>query len=367
MAARILYGLLAILIFGLIIGLHEFGHFIAARLSGVKVNEFSIGMGPAIFTKQGKETLYALRVVPLGGYCAMEGETEDSGDERGFMRQSLLKKIAILVAGPLMNLVTGFAIVLILFAGYGAVFFQDSIVGFAEGFPLEGENGLMVGDVFYSIDGYRTYTSGDASTFLSYHRGDTIDMVVLRDGKKIVLEDFPLTRGTYKSMDGEEYTGFGIFITRTPLPTTPLSILQSSVNTVLGFIQLVRFSLAQLFTGGAGVDDFTGAVGMTATMAEIGATAESTGSALANIFYFAALISVNLFVMNLLPIPALDGGRFFVLLIDALVFLIIRRHIPDEWQERLVTICFILLLVLMALIMFQDVVKIATGTLIPDA
>ena len=153
---KIVYILAAILIFGLLIAVHEFGHFITAKLCGVKVNEFSIGMGPLLLQKEKGETVYSLRLLPIGGYCAMEGEDEDTGDSRSFVRQPLWKKFVILVAGTVMNFLTGLIIVLVLFAGYNG-FYVDQITDFAEGFPLKGENGLMVGDVVYKVDGYRTY------------------------------------------------------------------------------------------------------------------------------------------------------------------------------------------------------------------
>ena len=209
--STVIYIISAILIFGFLIAVHELGHCIVAKLCGVQVNEYSIGMGPAIWQRQGRETLYSLRAFPIGGYCAMEGEEEDTGNERSFVRQKAWKRFLILVAGAFMNFLTGVVILLVLYGG-AHYFFTDQINGFAEGFPLEGEDGLMVGDVLYKIDGYRTYLRGDASMFLSYHQGDSIDLTVVRDGKKVVLNDFPMTRRTYVGQDGEEYTGFGLYI-----------------------------------------------------------------------------------------------------------------------------------------------------------
>ena len=203
--------LAAILIFGVLIAVHELGHFVAAKLCGVRVNEFSIGMGPLIWQKEKGETQYSLRALPIGGYCAMEGEDEDTGDERSFVRQGFWKKLIILAAGSLMNFLTGVVILLVLYTG-AVAFYTDQISGFAPGFPLEGEDGLMAGDIFYKIDGYRTYLRGDASLFLSYHEGDTIDLEVIRDGEKVVLKDFPMTRQTYAGTDGSTYTGFCLYV-----------------------------------------------------------------------------------------------------------------------------------------------------------
>ena len=171
---KLIYILAAILIFGLLIAVHEFGHFITAKLCGVRVNEFSIGMGPLIWHKEKGETLYSFRAFPVGGFCAMEGEDEDTGDERSFVRQGFFKKFLILAAGSLMNFLSGVLILLVLYSSATA-FMVDTVAGLAPEFERTGENGLMEGDRFYKVDGYRTYVSGDARLFLSY-ADDSVDI-----------------------------------------------------------------------------------------------------------------------------------------------------------------------------------------------
>ena len=234
--------LAGILIFGVLIAVHELGHFMAAKLCGVKVNEFSIGMGPLLWHKQKGETEYSLRALPIGGFCAMEGEDEDTGDSRSFVRQGFWKKFIILAAGSLMNFVAGVVIILLLYAG-ATGFYTDKLVGFAPEFALQGEDGLMEGDIFYKIDGYRTYLRGDASLFLSYHKGDTIDLEVIRDGEKVVLKDFPMARKTYSRSDGTPYTGFGIYVGVELQEATLGAKLKYTWHTALDFVQLVVFSL----------------------------------------------------------------------------------------------------------------------------
>ena len=176
------YILIAVLIFGVLIGLHEWGHFIAAKACGVRVNEFSIGMGPLLVQRTRGETDYSLRLLPIGGYCAMEGEDEDSDDPRALNRQSFWKQLVIFAAGAAMNFLTGLLILLVLYAGAGA-FYTAEIVELNPGFPNEGENGIMVGDEIYKINGERIYIRSDVSTILQYKsRGYTMEMVVLRDG-----------------------------------------------------------------------------------------------------------------------------------------------------------------------------------------
>ena len=347
----------AILIFGFLIAIHELGHCIVAKLCGVQVNEYAIGMGPLLWQRQYGETLYSLRAFPIGGYCAMEGEDEDTGNERSFVRQKAWKKFLILVAGAFMNFLTGVVLILIL-SGGAKVFPTDKITGFADGFPLEGESGLMQGDVFYKIDGYRTYVYGDASIFLSYHKGDTIDLVVLRDGQKVTLKDFPMTRQTYAGSDGEPYTGFGLYIGVHTEDATFLNRLRYTWLQALDFVQLVRFSLIQLFTGGASVRDLTGPVGIVSTMTQMSEQSETVKAALENMLYFAALLAVNLAVMNLLPFPALDGGRVLFLVLDEISLLLFHKPVPEKYQAAVNAVGMAALLTLMLLVTVQDVLKL---------
>ena len=349
--------LAAILIFGLLVALHEAGHCIVAKLCGVKVNEFSIGMGPLIWQKQGKETWYSLRAVPFGGYCAMEGEQEDSDDPRSFTRQAWWKRLLILVAGCTMNFLTGLVIILALFSG-AAAFYTDSISGFADGFPLEGEEGLMAGDVFYKIDGYRTYLRGDASLFLQYHRGGTIDLEVLRDGEKVVLNDFPMARRTYTGTDGKEYTGFGLFVSPHMEEADAWVRLKYTWYQALDFVQQVRFSLVQLVTGGVSVKEVSGPVGIVSTITEVGEQSETLADAWQNIAFIAALLAVNLAVMNLLPIPGLDGGQIFLMAANGVCLALFRRKVPEKYQMAVNAAGLAALLTFMLLVTVQDVVKL---------
>ena len=354
---KLIFILASVLLFGLLIAVHEFGHFITAKLSGVRVNEFAIGMGPLIWQKEKGETLYSLRALPVGGFCAMEGEDEDTGDERSFVRQGFFKKFLILAAGSLMNFLAGVCILLVLYSSATA-FMVDTVAGLAPEFERTGENGLMEGDRFYRIDGYRTYVSGDARMFLSY-ADDTVDIEVVRDGRHILLED--VKRQTYTSMDGSQYTGFGLYVGPEAVPATFGVKLQYTCYQAIDFVQMVWFSLAQLFTGGVGMEDMSGPVGIVSTMTQVGQEAQEAGgflSAIRSILYFGALLAVNLAVMNLLPIPALDGGRIFFLAIDAIALLLFKRTVPERYQAIVNTAGFVLLIGFMLLITFQDVFQI---------
>ena len=352
----IVYILTALFVFGLLVAVHELGHFLAAKACGVRVNEFSIGMGPAIWTKEKGETLYALRALPVGGYCAMEGEDEDTGDERAFTRQSGWKKFVILVAGAGMNFLTGVVILLALYAGTQTVY-TDQIAGFAPEFSQQGEAGLMEGDLIYKIDGYRTYLAGDAQMFLSYG-GDTVDIEVIRDGEHILVEDVPRT--TYTGTDGQPYTGYGLLVGSSGREATLGVKLQYAWYNAVDYVQLAWFSLVQLVTGNAGMQDLSGPVGIVSIMTETSEAASQYGvlvvvRSLAN---FAALLAVNLAVMNLLPIPALDGGRIFLLLVDAVGMLLFRKKVPEKYQAAVNTAGFVVLMGFVLIVTVFDVFRL---------
>ena len=351
----IVYILAGILIFGVLIAVHEFGHFAAAKLCGVKVNEFSIGMGPEIWSRQKGETQYSFRAFPIGGFCAMEGEEGGSDDARALQNQGFWKQFFIMVAGPLMNFLSGLVILLALYAG-SAVMFTDEIVYVAPELAQSVENQLQPGDRVYKVNSYRTYLAGDTSLYLHYAKSGETDLEVIRDGQRIKLEN--LERKTYTGMDGKPYVGFGITLGSHAEEATLGTKLRFTWNTALDFVQQVRFSLVQLVTGGASVKDLNGPVGIVSTISQVGTQAEDSRDAWSKIAFFAALIAVNLAVMNLLPIPALDGGRILFLLIDVGSMLLFRKKVPEKYQSAVNTASFVVLMGFMLLVTFQDVFKL---------
>ena len=349
-----MYIIIAILAFGILIAVHEFGHFITAKSLGIKVNEFSIGMGPAIFKRQRGETLYSLRCLPIGGFCAMEGEDEDTGDERAFNIQPAWKKILVLVAGSFMNFLLGLIVVIILYSG--ATAFVSSQVAYTEDtFPYGGENGLMAGDKVYSIDGARVYYADDFSMYMD-RAGSAVDMTVIRDGKKVELKDYPLQRTNYGNEQGGEDYRYGIsFMT---VSGTLGEKLKYSFHTSYNFVRMVWMGLSDLISGRAGVKDMAGVVGIVSTINEVGEKSETASIALSNIAYICAFIAVNLAVMNLLPIPALDGGRIFFVIINSTVALLTRKKVNPKYEGYVHAAGLVLLLGLMVYIMFNDIVRI---------
>ena len=354
MLIRILYILLAILFFGVMVAIHEFGHFFTAKLLKVKVNEFAIGMGPALWSTKRGETQYSFRAFPIGGYCAMEGEDEATGDPRAFAAQSWWKKLIILVAGSFMNVVLGLVIVLLLYSGVSAVR-APVITQLAAGFALEGEDGLMVGDRIVSVDGHAILMYSDVITFLNKN-GNGIDLVIVRDGQRIELNDFPMARIEYE-YDGQTNLGFGL-IFGSMEELNAWGRIKLSVAQTADFVRMVWMSLGDLISGQVGVGEMSGIIGIVDAVGDAGTASASLWDGFLNVLYFVAFISVNLAVMNLLPIPALDGGRIFFVLVNAVIYLFSRRSIPAKYEGYVHTAGFLLLIALMVVVAFHDVWKI---------
>ena len=348
-----MYIILAILIFGVLIATHEFGHFAAAKLSDVKVNEFSVGMGPAIFKKRKGETLYSFRLLPVGGYCAMEGEDEDgeSADPRSFHKAKRLHQLLILASGAAMNFVTGLLLISLLYAG-SAGFIRPTFHNYIEGYGLE-DCGLLPGDIFVELDGHRIYTYGDLSVYLS-RAESTIDYVVERDGVRVRVDNVHMPLQERVEEDGTTTVLRGFYVGQNIVPATFFTRIQYTWYTAVNFVRTVWMSLGDLIGGVYGIRDLSGPVGIVDTMSQIGEQSESAGDAVSDLTYLAAFIAVNLAVMNLLPLPALDGGRIFFLLLNA----VLPWKIPAKYEGYVHMAGLALLMFLMVLVTVSDVGKL---------
>ena len=256
-----------------------------------------------------------------------------------------------------MNFVTGLVILLILYSGAKA-FYDPTITAFADGCPLEAENGLQVGDTLLSIDGERVYMYSDVGLLLGLNQDGTFDLVVRRNGEKVTLKDFPMEKAEYLDQNGQPYTGYGLLFG--VKEATVGDRLANSWNNALDFVRLVRLSLKMLVTGQAGLRDLSGPVGIVSTMTEVGQSSANVAAAIENIAYLAALIAVNLAVMNLLPLPALDGGKIFFMVVNAISMALIKKQIPLKYENYIHFAGLVLLLALMALVTFSDVWKLFT-------
>ena len=342
----------AILLFSFLIFIHEFGHFIAAKLSGVQVNEFSMFMGPAIFKKQAGETLYTIRCIPIGGYCAMEGEDEDIDNPRSFQKASWWKRLAILVAGAAMNFLAGLLLFLIVYAP--ARQFTAPVIDFFEaGCVLHSEEGLQVGDRILEVDGEKVHVSSDFSLILTLNPGDTHDLVVKRDGRKVYLDDFYMPRAEFPNPDGSTSLRYGFNFSL--VEATPGEKLSYVWNSALSNVQMVKLSIGMLLSGQAGLKDMGGPVMIVDQMNQVAAASPTVLDAVLNMLYFGGFLAINLAVMNLLPIPALDGGRAVCLLITTAVEAVTKKKLNPKYEGYLHAAGMVLLLGLMAMIMFKDI------------
>lgn len=338
----------AILIFSIVVIFHELGHFLLAKANGIRVNEFSLGLGPTIvgFTKG--ETKYSIKLLPFGGACAMEGEDEESDDGKAFGNKSVWARISVVFAGPFFNFIMAFIFSAIII---GVVGYDAPVIGnVAPGYAAY-EAGMKEGDEITSIDGHSIHLFREIQLYGFLNTdGHETEITYKRNGEKNTIKVKP----TWSEKDGRFLFGFA------SSPNTDANVIDAFKN---GFFEVrywIRYTIESvklLVTGGVSVNELSGPVGI---VKNIGNTydesVEKYGfvSALLNMLNWAILLSANLGVMNLLPLPALDGGRLVFLIIEA-----IRRKKIDQNKEAYVHLFgIIILLGLMVLVMFNDIRKI---------
>ncbi|MBO5953982.1 MAG: site-2 protease family protein [Oscillospiraceae bacterium] len=344
--------LFAILLFSFLIFIHELGHFVAAKRSGVQVNEFAMFMGPAIYKKQVGETLYSIRCIPIGGYCAMEGEDEETDNPRSFQKAAWWKRLIILVAGSAMNFLAGVLIVaVVLFCQ--PQYASTQIKQVESWSTVGGEAGLQAGDEIVEFNGQRISVQEDFSLATLLLPDGEYDMVVMRNGQRVELENVPMIRQVVEDENGNQSMLYGIsFAVR---ETTPQSVPGRILPTAFNHVKSVIVSLKMLLTGQAGLKDMSGPVGIVQIMSDTAEASGSAAAALVNMLYLGGFIAINLAVMNMLPLPALDGGRVFCLLLTTAAEKITRRKIDPKYEGYLHTVGMVLLLILMAVLLFKDI------------
>lgn len=411
--------LIAVLFFGLIIFIHELGHFIFAKAFGVKVNEFALGMGPTIFKKQGKETKYALRLFPVGGFVSMEGEEEESEDNRAFCNQKPWKRMIILAAGATFNLILGF-IVCIFLVGSEEFVGTNTILQFYEGSVSSSQ--LKEKDEILEIDGKRIFSDYDISFLMQRNGSGKYDFVVERDGEKLELKEVPFAKRTsgnfsydekceinsvsaklkkaglkdgdvITSVNGEKVaTGEELiaaiqadkdyiynltvnregknhkfenveFMTATVFDFIVLgedknvfNVLEGAFGYALSMGRMVYLSLFDLLRGQYGFNDLAGPIGTISVITDIAEESVSTTN-WSQLFMIMAMITINIGLFNLLPVPALDGGHLFFIFIE----LIIRKPIPQKYETWIHAAGLVILLGFMAIISASDLYKWISG------
>ncbi len=344
--------LVAILVFGAVIFIHELGHFTVAKKSGIKVNEFALGMGPAIVSFKKGETKYALRLFPIGGFVSMEGEDEESDDNRSFQKAPVYKRMLVIVAGAFMNIVLGFLALVLLTATGGPIASRtiSKVVNEA--------TGLQVGDTILQVNGRRVFILNDMMYEFARTKNGTFDLVVQRDGQKVTLNgvEFDIVKavdpdtGEYIIDDttGEpfEYMDVGFYVQ--PIERNFFTVIQEAFNNTLSFARLIYLSLFDLLAGRVAINQLSGPVGI---VNEIG---KAVSIGWRPVVQLLALISINLGVMNMLPLPALDGGRALLLLVEA----VRRKPLNQKYEIAINVAGFGLLMALMVFVSFNDIVRL---------
>ncbi len=339
--------LLALLFFSFMIFAHELGHFLTARLFGVGVNEFSIGMGPKLISRRSKKsgTLYALRALPIGGFVSLVGEDEDVEEENSLTKKPWYQRFIILIAGSGMNIITAIIVMFILLAS--SPYYASTIVATTELRPIENsvlyEAGIRDGDKIIQIDNEKINVWQDLSYKILTDGTEPLDITVIRDEKELTFKDIQFPTETSDGILCGQID-FSVYALKKTVPT----LLRETVYESFSTVKMIYSSMFDLITGKYGLEAVSGPVGTVNVIAE---TASMGVRSLATLFVF---ISMNLGVLNLLPLPALDGGRIFFVLVEA----VRRKPIKPEHEGWVHFAGMVLLLLFMAVITFKDILKL---------
>ena len=369
--------LAALIVFGLIVLIHELGHFLAAKAMGVQVNEFAVGFGPKRLQFGKGETKYSLRAFPLGGFCAMEGEDAAGGGEvsleqrkaaednpRSFLRKPVWRRVIITVAGVAMNLVLGFVILLVYCGACtqpsndGKTYYSGTQIAVLNEDTPSYQSGLRPGDTLLKIDGQRVFSAFDIQFLLQNSNDGVFEMQVRRtvDGKEktVTLPNVEFQREYSEQTD--RYTLRYDFYVR-GVPQTVWSTISEAARTECSVAVTVWRTLKGMFNGQFGLNDLSGPVGTVDVIGDVVVDAVQQADwriGLGNILMLIAMLTVNVGVFNLLPLPALDGGRLLFLTWEGIT----RRPVPPKYEGWVHAVGLVLLLILMLIVTFNDIIKL---------
>lgn len=339
--------ILAILLFSAIVIFHELGHFLLAKKNKIRVDEFSLGLGPTIFGKQFGETKFSLKLLPFGGACMMGEDDVDDMSEGSFNSKSVWARMSVIVAGPVFNLILAWILCMIIigWTGYRA----PVVSSVTDGYSAQ-EEGIEPGDVIKKIGGKSVHIWNDISLYNMMHAGTkNVEVKYERDGKDytVVLEP--------KQNEGDAFPLLGITGGEMVRPGV-IGTVRYGAYTVKYWITYTVDSLKMLISGKVGVKDLSGPVGIVSAVDDVYQEAAPAGMAVVilNLLNIGVLLTANLGVMNLLPLPALDGGRLVFLIIEA----VRGKRVPPEKEGVVHFAGFVLLMALMVVIMFNDILKL---------
>ena len=361
----------ALIVFSAVIAIHEFGHFTVAKLCGIQVNEFSIGMGPVLWKKIYKGTQYSLRALPVGGYVALEGEespesqqAEEARDEREAEEENpvppeqrtgiplneapVWQRVLVMVAGAFMNFVLGFVVLVILVAAQEGAITSKTIYSI-ENDALCGQTGLQAGDEIVAVNGRRCFVANDILYELVRTEAYRARFTVKRDGQKVELPDVQFD--TWQDDRGETHMSLGFTVYG--IKKTPLNVLKEAGNSVLYYGRIIFASLSDLLRGRESINDLSGPVGI------VTAIGQAASYGWQDLLEMLVLITVNVGIFNLLPFPALDGGKVVFLLIEGVT----GHAVPEKIQSGLIVAAFALLFGLMIFATYNDILRLITGAM----
>lgn len=321
------YAIIMALVFGVMIFIHEAGHFFTARACGITVKEFAIGMGPKLFSWTSKKhgTQHSLRLLPIGGYVSMEGEDDDSEDENAFCNKPVWKRMLVVAAGPFMNIILGILLTLVVVLAQGPI--GSTVIAQFNDNAVSNEK-LAVGDEIVKIDGTFVFTGNEVMYEIMNQGYEPIDVVVKRDGEKITLEDVSFGILT------EEGIAFGNMDFKVKAEDKNIgNVLKQTVTRSVSTVKMVYDSLIGMLSGRFGLDAVSGPVGVAQTVGDAAKT-DFVG-----FLYIGAILTINLGVFNFIPFPALDGGRFLLLCVEA-----IRRKPIDKKIEGYINFAGLIIL-----------------------
>lgn len=330
-----MYIIFAILAFSLLIIVHELGHFIMAKVNGIRVEEFAIGMGPKIFSIQGKETKYSIGILPIGGYVKMLGEEEEVEDNRSFSSKSPLRRISVILAGAIMNFLLALVLFTMILSKNG---YTIAEVGEVQPNTPAYESGLQTGDKFLNINGEKVFSADDVSVAIAMSKGNPVDIEFERGGE---VKDITIT----PKLNEENKYVIGFYFGIEKNPTFIQGVKQSFKQTTSIISQTFK-GLKTIVTGEANLKTDVGG-----PVTIIKMSGEAAKGGFWNLMYFTAFISINLAVFNLLPFPALDGGWTVILLIE----LITRKKVPEKIVATLNYVGIMILFGFMILVTVKDI------------
>lgn len=339
--------IIAILIFSIIILFHELGHFLLAKKNGIRVNEFCLGLGPTIIGFTKGETKYSIKLLPFGGACMMEGEDADSTDNGAFNNKSVWARMSVVAAGPIFNFIMAFALALILIGCIG--YDLPTITSVMKGYPAA-EAGMQEGDTIVKLNNKTIHLYREVSVYTYFHSGETVDVVYERDG-----EEYACTLTPTYDEDSGRYL-FGFYGDSVREKGNVWNTIKYSVYELKYWICTTVESLKMLVTGQVNVNEMSGPVGIVKTIGDTYDASKTSGAyyVVLSMINISILLSANLGVMNLLPIPALDGGRLVFLVIEA----VRRKRVNPDKEGMVHFVGLMLLMLLMVIIMFNDIRKL---------